>query len=68
MGFTPDVRLCSIRPTFMKRLILAAAVLFSSVGIPHSSFAAEPLRASFQERTQNPRSRSAKIRWAERAG
>ncbi|MBL9144519.1 MAG: ThuA domain-containing protein [Verrucomicrobiaceae bacterium] len=28
----------------MKRLILAAAVLLSSFGIPHSSFAAEPLR------------------------
>ncbi len=28
----------------------------------------EPIRAGFAERTANPRSRSAKLRWAERAG
>ncbi len=28
----------------------------------------EPVRAGFEERTANPRSRSAKLRWAERAG
>jgi 16S rRNA (cytosine1402-N4)-methyltransferase len=34
----------------------------------YSRVSPEPIRASFAERTANPRSRSAKLRWAERAG
>lgn len=49
------------------RLVKAAFRAGLEAGI-YREIAAEPLRASFQERTQNPRSRSAKIRWAERAG
>jgi len=33
----------------------------------YSSIASEPIRASFGERNANPRSRSAKLRWAKRA-
>lgn len=32
----------------------------------YSAISPEPIRASFGERTANPRSRSAKLRWAER--
>src|SRR5436190_1409934 len=34
----------------------------------YSSAGDEPVRAAFTERTENPRSRSAKLRWARRAG
>jgi 16S rRNA (cytosine1402-N4)-methyltransferase len=34
----------------------------------YAEVAAEPVRASWAERTANPRSRSAKLRWARRAG
>jgi 16S rRNA (cytosine1402-N4)-methyltransferase len=33
-----------------------------------AEIASDPLRASYQERTANPRSRSAKLRWARRSG
>jgi 16S rRNA (cytosine1402-N4)-methyltransferase len=34
----------------------------------YQAISEEPIRASFAERTANPRSRSAKLRWAERTG
>jgi 16S rRNA (cytosine1402-N4)-methyltransferase len=34
----------------------------------YAEIAHDPLRACYQERTGNPRSRSAKLRWAERSG
>lgn len=48
------------------RLIKAAFRNGLTTGV-YSAVAAEPIRASFEERTTNPRSRSAKLRWAERA-
>ncbi|MFL5243783.1 MAG: hypothetical protein ACJ8FY_16905 [Gemmataceae bacterium] len=35
---------------------------------PYAKVSDEPLRASFAERTDNPRARSAKLRWAAKQG
>jgi 16S rRNA (cytosine1402-N4)-methyltransferase len=47
------------------RLVKAAFRAGLSAGI-YESVAEEPVRATFQERTANPRARSAKLRWASR--
>lgn len=47
------------------RLVKAAFRLGLQTGT-YAEIAAEPVRASFAERTENPRSRSAKLRWARR--
>lgn len=48
------------------RLVKASFRDGSRVGI-YEQISEEPIRASFAERTANPRSRSAKLRWARRA-
>jgi 16S rRNA (cytosine1402-N4)-methyltransferase len=49
------------------RLVKAAFREGLRAGV-YAAAAPEPVRASFEERTANPRSRSAKLRWARRAG
>jgi 16S rRNA (cytosine1402-N4)-methyltransferase len=49
------------------RLVKAAFRDGERAGV-YARVSPEPLRASLEERTQNPRSRSAKLRWAELAG
>ncbi|HKI37204.1 MAG TPA: 16S rRNA (cytosine(1402)-N(4))-methyltransferase RsmH [Gemmataceae bacterium] len=48
------------------RLVKAAFRDGMKAGV-YGRTAADPIRARFEERTANPRSRSAKLRWAERA-
>jgi 16S rRNA (cytosine1402-N4)-methyltransferase len=48
------------------RLVKAAFREGERAGV-YAAVAAEPLRASFEERGANPRSRSAKLRWARRS-
>ena len=43
-----------------------ASAVFCAEATPHSELRPEPLRAAAEERLVNPRSRSAKLRWAVR--